>query len=632
MDVESLQNIFFSQVSARHTPEEVEQIKKAYFLAKESHKGQMRKSGEPYIIHPIAVAQIVNNDMQLGVAPVIAALLHDVVEDTDCTIEDISTMFGDEVAYLVNTVTKKKTVRLNASKQVENFKQMLAAFNYDIRALLIKLADRLHNMRTLKSMKVEKQLKIASETDFFYAPLANRLGLYRIKSELENLGLQYRSPHEYRAIQEAINDYVLQHSDATEHWLQPIRDVLEKNGIEATVSCEARSVYSLWYKMHTTRASLKELEHIRVVHICYNNKLPEVISRNGKSTEKDTALFIYSLITEIYTEKPYSLLNYIDTPKENGYRSLHVKLMGNEGRWMEVHIQSQDMYRVSQYGCLAEQASGIDNWIEKFKHVLQDISDQSKDQIFDDVITSFYHDDILVFSSDGSKVLLPKKASAIDFAYEIHSDMGDHAKYAIINDKLCSVTTILERGDRVRIGTDPDYHPQAEWLKVAQTYRARVHIRRYLKKMEASSTDKHPEYVLCSKCNPLPGDEVVGFQRPDGTVLVHKCNCDDALSLSSQEGDVITRVELEAREDKTYPIGFWIRAVNRDNFLYDVMNFISGEMHLSIDNINSKTTDEIIDCHIKILVHSISELKSLVSGLSKIENVYEIRRENGRIL
>lgn len=632
MDVESLQNIFFSQVSARHTPEEVELIRKAYLFAKESHEGQTRKSGEPYIIHPIAVAQIVNNDMQLGAAPVMAALLHDVVEDTDCTIEDIESMFGSEVAYLVNTVTKQKNVKINASKQVENFKQMLNSFNYDIRALLIKLADRLHNMRTLKSMKVEKQLKIASETDFFYAPLANRLGLYRIKSELENLGLQYRSPHEYRVIQERVNEYVLQHSDATERWLQPIRDILEKNSIEATVTCEPRSVYSLWYKMHTTRVSLKELEHIRVVHICYNNNLPEVFTRSGKCTEKDTALFIYSLITELYTEKPYSLLNYIDSPKENGYQSLHCKLMGNEGRWMEVHIQSREMYRISQYGCLAEQSSGIDNWIKKFKHVLQDVADQSKDQIFDDVITSFYHDDILVFSSDGSKVLLPKHASAVDFAYDIHSDVGDHAKYAIVNDKLCSMTTILERGDRVRIGTDPDYHPQESWLKVAQTYRARVRIRRYLKKVEENNAGSHPEYILCDKCHPLPGDEVVGFRRADGSVMVHKCNCDDALSLSSQEGDVITRVELEAREDKTFPIGFWIRAVNRNNFLYDLMSFVSGEMHLSIDCINSQTTNEIIDCHIKILVHSISELKSIVSGISKIDNVYEIRRENGRIL
>lgn len=633
MDIESLQNNFFSQVSAKHTPEEVELIKKAYFFAKESHKGQMRKSGEPYIIHPIAVAQIVNNDMQLGVAPVIAALLHDVVEDTDCTIEDIDSMFGSEVAYLVNTITKKKSVKLNASKQVANFTQMLAAFNYDIRALLIKLADRLHNMRTLKSMKVEKQLKIASETDFFYAPLANRLGLYRIKSELENLGLQYRSPHEYRLIQERVNDYVLKHSDATEHWLQPIRDVLAENGIEATVNCEPRSVYSLWYKMHTTRVSLKELEHIRVVHICFNNTIPTVCTRSARNSEKDTALFIYSLITEIYTEKPYSFLNYIDTPKENGYQSIHCKLMGNEGRWMEVHIQSREMYRVSQYGCLVEQSRGsVDNWIEKFKRVLQEVSAQSKDQIFDDVITSFYHDDIIVFSSDGSKIMMPKNASAVDFAYEIHSDVGDHAKYAIINDKLCAITTILERGDRVRIGVDPDYHPQAEWLKVAQTYRARACIRRYLKKMEENSKEKHPEYQLCPKCHPLPGDEVVGFSRPNGTVLVHKCNCDDALSLSSQEGDVITRVELEASEDKTYPITFWLRAVNRDNFLNDLTNFISGEMHMSIDSINSVTTDEIIDCHIKILVHSISELKSFVSGVMKIENVYEVSRENGRLL
>ena len=195
--------------------------------------------------------------------------------------------------------------------------------------------------------------------------------------------------------------------------------------------------------MHTTRVSLKELEHIRVVHICYNNNLPDICTRNGNNTEKDTALFIYSLITGIYTEKPYSLLNYIDSPKENGYRSLHCKLMGNEGRWMEVHIQSREMYRISQYGCLAEQVIGIDNWIEKFKRVLQDVAAQSKDQIFDDVIASFYHDDILVFASDGSKVLLPKKASAVDFAYEIHSDVGDHAKYAIVNDHLCQSTPLL---------------------------------------------------------------------------------------------------------------------------------------------------------------------------------------------
>ncbi len=631
MDVESLQNNFFSQISARHTKEETERIKQAYFMAKKFHEGQFRKTGEPYIIHPIAVAQIVNNDMQLGAAPIIAALLHDVVEDTAASIDDVREQFGEEVAYLVNTVTKHQPTQVEASKQVENFKQMLAAFNFDIRALLIKLADRLHNMRTLKSMKVEKQLKIAAETDFFYAPLANRLGLYLIKSELENLGLQYRSPYEYSAIQEQLNNYVIQHTDAAERWMEPIRKRLKEVGINATVSCDPRTVYSLWYKMHQTRASFKELEHIRVVHINYEPMEkwdnPE---RTLAQKEKDTALYIYSLITEIYTEKPYSMLNYIDTPKANGYCSLHVKLMGNEGRWMEVHIQSNEMRRVSQYGCLAEQGN-VDQWIERFKHVLQDFSASATTtgQTFDDMVSSFYHDDIIVFASDGSKITLPDESSAVDFAYEIHSDIGDHAKYAIINDKLCAVTTILNRGDRIKIGTDPDYHPQESWLKVAQTYRARSFIRRYLK--QAAENEKNPDYILCEQCHPLPGDEVVGFRLPDGNTLIHKCNCDKALSLSSQAGDVITKVDLQV-DDDTYPVGLIIKAVNRDRYLLDLAKLISDEMKLSIGEITSATTDEIIETKIKVFVHSISELKSLVVGIQALPNVYEVKRESGRIL
>ncbi|MCQ2350685.1 MAG: HD domain-containing protein [Paludibacteraceae bacterium] len=636
MDITSLQNIFFSQINARHTKEDTELIKQAYFLAKKQHEGQLRKTGEPYIIHPIAVAQIVNNDMQLGTAPVIAALLHDVVEDTNCTLADIRDQFGDEVAYLVDTVTKQPVLsNTDASKQVENFKRMLAAFNYDIRALLIKLADRLHNMRTLKSMAVEKQLKIAAETDFFYAPLANRLGLYLIKSELENLGLQYRSPFEYSIIQEHLNNYILQHTDAAEQWMEPIRKKLEESGVSATVSCDPRTVYSLWYKMHQTRASFKELEHIRIVHINYepNSKWASNTTRDKRGVEKDTALFIYSLLTELYTEKPYSLLNYIDYPKENGYRSLHCKFMGNEGRWMEVHIQSNEMRRISQYGCLAEQSSDVDSWIEKFKEVLKDISDSSKDQNFDDVITSFYHDDIVVFASDGQRITLPADSSAIDFAYEIHSDVGDHAKYAIINDHLCAVTTILNRGDRVKIGTDENYHPQENWLKVAQTFKARANIRRYLNHAASEKIEnKHPEYVLCERCHPLPGDEVVGFKSSDGTITVHKCNCDNALSLSSQRGDVITKVELEASPEKTYPIGLVIKAVNRDNYLLDIMNLISKELGLSIEEIHSTTTDEIIETQIRVLVHSISELKTLATGIQNIPNVYEVRRTKGRIL
>jgi GTP diphosphokinase / guanosine-3',5'-bis(diphosphate) 3'-diphosphatase len=607
----------FRQIELRHSPEEIEQIKKAYFFAEKAHSDQTRKTGEPYITHPIAVARIINDELGLGANPIIAGLLHDIVEDTDYCSEDIRENFGEDVEKLVGVVTKQIKDKYVASKQVDNFNQMLNSFHYDIRALLVKLADRLHNMRTLKSMKVEKQIKIAGETDYFYAPLANRLGLYLVKSELENLSLKYRSPHEYARIEKQLSDYINAHTKSVEEWMEPIRKALYDNGINATVSCDPRSVYSLWYKMHQTKLTFKELEHIRIIQICYDAE------KNNTISEKDQALRVYSILTDLYTEKPFSIINYIDMPKENGYKSLHCKLMGNEGRWMEVHIQSKEMRRVSRYGCLVERETGVEAWIAKFRDVLRDIADQSKDtQSLEDVVSSFYHDDIVVFAANGNKITLPKGATAIDFAYEIHSDVGEKAKYALINDKLCSIKTVLKRGDRVKIGTDNDANPKADWLRYAQTYRAKKHIRQYLNKQE--QIDYTP-YILCDDCHPLPGDEVVGFHRPDGSIFVHKCNCRQSILLSSQEGDVIEHVTLKPSTHRTYPVTLKINAVNRNNFLLDLMNEISNKLGLSIESIESYTNDEIIYCQIKLYVHSVEELNAAINDIQQLKNVYEVK-------
>ena len=610
---------FFKKAAERHSESDMEKIRDAYFFAEEAHRSQKRKTGEPYITHPIAVARIVSEELSLGTNPTIAALLHDVVEDTPHTIEEIRERYGEDVAFLVNVVTKKKADRYEMSKQVDNFRQMLDSIHYDIRALLVKLADRLHNMRTLKSMKPEKQLKIAGETDYFYAPLANRLGLHLVKSELENLSLQYRAPHEYEKIRQQIDDYARRHAEAAERWMEPIREALRRAGIRATVTCDKRSVYSIWSKMQKDNLTFREVEHIRIVHITFENW------REQGLTEKRQALRIYSLLTDLYTEKPLSLSNYLDIPKENGYRSLHCKLMGNEGRWMEVHIRSTEMRRRSNYGCLVEQEKSVEGWIGKFREILRDIAlhNQQKEFFMQDVVTSFYNDDIVVFTEEGARIIMPKDTTALDFAYEIDAETGEKAKYAIINDKLCSLQTRLERGDRIRIGTAPDAHPQQRQLDFVKTYKANFCIRQYLR---LSKMERKPSpFVLCADCNPLPGDEVIGFHADDGKIYVHKCGCPQAVSLSAQQGDIIESVDISSLTTERYPVSLSIKSVDRDGFPLDLIDVISNQLRLSIKRIDSDTRDDIVTCRLDLYVHSTDELNTAEERIKQMRDIYEVK-------
>lgn len=600
------------------TSEEIDRVHRAYDLAEEAHRPQRRKSGEPYILHPIAVAMIVANEIGLGANPICAALLHDVVEDTDHTVKEIREMFGEDVAMLVNVVTKRKADKYETSLQVDNYKQMLQSIHYDIRALLLKLADRLHNMRTLDSMLPHKRLKIASETDYFYAPLANRLGLYRIKTELENLSFRYRLPNEYDEVKGQIARYVKAHADAAEAWMAPLRDALERRGIEATVVCEPRSAYSIWAKMQEDSIAFSEVEHIRIVHIVYKNW------KQKQMSEKEMALLVYSIVSNIYTEKPGSMNSYLDVSKDNNYRSLHCKLMGNEGRWMEVHIASSEMRRIANIGCLVEREHGVDRWIENFRVVLKEIAEQGKNGGFmEDVRSTFYEDDIYVFTPKGKMVVLPKGSTAIDFAFEIHNKVGEQMKFAVINDKLCSAKTVLRKGDRVRIGTDEVPSIDKSWLDSVVTYKARNGIRRFL---NHQANKVNEEFLRCPVCKPIFGDEIIGFKLSDGRTEVHQCHCRKAIEKAAQSGDCIVEdVSMAQFEQMAFPIHFHVKSVNKDQLLLTIVSLISDRMALSLGNLHSTIVDDIVSTDFEVYVHSHSEIQELKDAIAALPNVYGLR-------
>ena len=604
----------FQAMEQRVTPEEMERIKAAYALADEAHKSQKRKTGEPYIIHPIAVAYIVGKELMLGANPVIAAFLHDVVEDTPYTIEDIEERFGEDVAFLVRVVTKRKKEHYEMSKQLDNFKQMLDSVHYDIRAILIKLSDRLHNMRTLESMRPDKQMKIAGETDYFYAPLANRLGLYDIKTELENLSLRYRCPREYTMLADLLQKDEAENRIRLAHFTDRISRLLSDNGIRARLEIMYREPYSIWRKMQATGRDFKHLDYRHVIHIIFPDDL--------QVSEKNMSLRIYSLLTDEFKEKPGGIANYIDSPKENGYQSFHVKLLCEQGIWEEIHISSERMVRNSRLGCVAGRTEkNIDNWIEKFKAVLQDIAYHSQEGSFmESVVTSFYNDDIMVFTPQGRPIILPQRATALDFAFEIHSRIGEHAQYARVNGKLCSIKTVLHRGDCVEIGVNEHINPQPDWINHVLTYKAKRHLRSCL------SRKKQIPYKRCPYCHPLPGDEVIGFTEVDKCVTVHKRDCSSAICLASQKGDSIVSVNFEEDKDILYPVSISIKAVDRYHLLSDLIDSITNKLKLSIVNLTTVTVDEIVDCTIDFSVHSVKELQDVIAHVNMITGVDEVRR------
>ncbi|MDE6150887.1 MAG: HD domain-containing protein, partial [Prevotella sp.] len=463
--------------------------------------------------HPISVALIAAKELMLDTNSVTASFLHDIVEDTPYTIEDIRERFGSDVAFLVDAVTKRKKSTYRFSKQVDNYHQLLSSMQFDIRALMVKIADRLHNMRTLSSMRPDKQMKIAGETDYFYAPLANRLGLFDVKTDLENLSFKYRCGMEYTDIALRLEKDKKDNRERLQVFTDNVEAIMHKAGIMGKATVYWRAPYSIWRRMKAAKKDFIHLDNRYYVRVTFSG------CKDKKLSEKDICLYIYSLLTNNYNEKPGSFQNLIDQGKENSYKSINVMLLSEEGIWEDVQICSDKMVEASRFGCMAEVAEraetrncgnnvslqNVRKWIEKFRKILKEIAAESQTQGFiENIKSSLYYDDVLAFTPKGEPIIMPKGATALDFAFELHTDIGLHAKYARINGKLATVRTVLNRGDVVEIGTDPEFLPKAEWMQCVQSYKARRSLRSYFSEELAKQ-----QYQRCPCCLPLPGGEKI---------------------------------------------------------------------------------------------------------------------------
>ncbi|MCQ2196083.1 MAG: HD domain-containing protein [Bacteroidaceae bacterium] len=603
----------FAAMQSRCSEKDMLRLREAFNLAKEAHSNQQRKSGEPYIIHPIAVAQIASEEMRLDANCVITAFLHDVVEDTDYTLEDIRLRFGDDVAFLVDVVTKKKKDHYDTTKQVDNYRQLLNSLHFDIRALMVKIADRLHNMRTLGSMRADKQMKIAGETDAFYAPLANRLGLIDVKSDLENLSFKYRCEQEYNDLEKWIAEDAKHDSERLKAFTNRIEYVLQNVGIEAKAEVYYRRPYSIWRRMKQQKSDFHHIENRYYIRITYTKcRMP--------LSEKSVCVKIYSTLTDYFKERPGSFQNLIDQAKENSYRCLRLMLLSQSGVWEDIQICSRRMVETSKVGCMAEIGDNIGDWIKRFRNVLMDIARQGNEEnLLEEISTSLYYDDVLVFTPNGRSVILPQGSTAIDFAYKLGADYGLHARYAHINGKLSSIKTELKRGDCVEITFDNDIHPKADWLDHVSTYVAKNEIKNWLNKLKKA-------YDLCPVCRPLPGGDLIAIKgQDDGGIVIHRRSCQHAILMASKYGDNVLPAELPEEENTIYPVVFRITAIDRHHLLVDLIEHISNNLGLNIESLTTNTVDELVNCTICFYVHSVGEMINAKKHIYNINGVDEVK-------
>ena len=476
----------------------VEIITKAFNFANQAHKGIKRRSGEPYIMHPIAVASIVCNEIGLGSTSICAALLHDVVEDTDYTVEDIENIFGPKIAQIVDGLTKISGGIFGdrASAQAENFKKLLLTMSNDIRVILIKIADRLHNMRTLGSMLPNKQYKIAGETLYIYAPLANRLGLYKIKTELENLSFKYEHPEEYAEIEEKLNATAAERDKVFNDFTAPIRTQLDKMGLKYRILARVKSIYSIWNKMQTKHVPFEEIYDLLAVRIIFEPR--------NEEEEINDCFDIYVSISKIYKPHPDRLRDWVSHPKANGYQALHVTLMGNNGQWIEVQIRSERMNDVAEQGFAAhwkykegggsEDEGELEKWLRTIKEILDDPQPDAID-FLDTIKLNLFASEIFVFTPKGELKTMPQNSTALDFAFSLHTDIGSHCIGAKVNHKLVPLSHKLQSGDQVEILTSKSQRVQPQWEVFATTARARAKIAAILRK-ERKANQKIGEEIL----------------------------------------------------------------------------------------------------------------------------------------
>lgn len=734
---DAFQELLDAYLTTKHR-KKVEIITKAFNFAKQAHKGVKRRSGEPYIMHPIAVARIVCEEIGLGSTSICSALLHDVVEDTDYTVEDIENIFGPKIAQIVDGLTKISGGIFGdrASAQAENFKKLLLTMSDDIRVILIKIADRLHNMRTLGSMLPNKQYKIAGETLYIYAPLANRLGLNKIKTELENLSFKYEHPEEYIQIENQLKDTARVRDEVFHNFTAPIRQQLDKMGLDYQIVARVKSPYSIWNKMQTKHIPFEEIYDILAVRIIFNPKNPE--------EELNECFNIYVSISKIYKPHPDRLRDWVSHPKANGYQALHVTLMSNNGQWIEVQIRSKRMDDVAEQGFAAhwkykegggsEDEGELEKWLKTIKEILDDPQPDAID-FLDTIKLNLFASEIFVFTPKGEIKTMPQNCTALDFAFSIHTFLGSHCIGAKVNHKLVPLSHKLQSGDQVEILTSKSQRVQPEWVNFATTAKAKAKIaailkreqrnaqkegeelldaffkaedmeptsanieklyklhqlpdkdtllaalgqktivlgeadrnelkekivsgswRKYLtfsfggskdtkekqKEQEKQSAEKidtkkilkltaeaiRKNYIIADCCNPIPGDDVLGFLDDDNRIVIHKRQCPIATKLKSSYGNRIIAAEWDTHKALSFPIYLYIKGIDDVGLLNQITQIISRQLNVNIRKLAIDTTDGIFEGKIQLYVHDVDDVRTICANLRKISNIKSVTRIEG---
>ena len=681
---QGFQELLDSYLATKHR-KKVEIITKAFNFAKQAHKGVKRRSGEPYIMHPIAVAKIVCTEIGLGSTSICSALLHDVVEDTDYTVEDIENLFGPKIAQIVDGLTKISGGIFGdrASAQAENFKKLLLTMSDDIRVILIKIADRLHNMRTLGSMLPNKQYKIAGETLYIYAPLANRLGLNKIKTELEDLSFKYEHPEEYAQIESKLQETQAEREEVFREFTAPIRAQLDKMGISYQLIARVKSPYSIWNKMQTKHITFEEIYDILAVRIIFCPKNPE--------EELNECFNIYVSISKIYKPHPDRLRDWVSHPKANGYQALHVTLMSNKGQWIEVQIRSERMNDVAEQGFAAhwkykegggsEDEGELEKWLRTIKEILDDPQPDAMD-FLDTIKLNLFASEIFVFTPKGEIKTMPQNCTALDFAFSIHTFLGSHCIGAKVNHKLVPLSHKLEMLREFFSREGVEYTPEnirkicnLHTIKTQEELFAAIGLKtiilgendknelkdkptpsnwkKYISfafggsktNKEKPTEEKEPlqkidskkilkltpeaiqkNYVIAECCKPIPGDDVLGYIGDNNRIIIHKRQCPLATKLKSSYGNRLLAVQWETGKSLYFPVNIYIKGIDHIGLLNKVTEVISQQLNVNIHKLNIESNDGIFEGRIQLFVHDVDDVKSITTNLRKIDEIKTVTR------
>ena len=705
------------------------QVRRAFKLALEAHEGMRRQSGEPYIYHPLEVATIVAGEIGLGSTAIVSALLHDVVEDTNYTLDDIRFQFGEKITQIIDGLTKIEDILTDqaTSPQAENYRKILLTLSKDVRVILIKLADRLHNMRTLEALPKDKQLKIASETVFLYAPLAHRLGLFAIKSELEDLCLRSTEPDVYNSLKNKLLATKEERLKFSNRFIYPIKRDMRAKGIKFQIFTREKSVFSIWQKMKKKEIPFEEVYDLFAVRIVIDAP---------QETEKEECWKVYSIITNHYRPNHNRLRDWISIPKANGYEALHTTVMSHSGRWVEMQIRTKRMDEIAEKGYAAhwkykdsiDTETGVEEWLNKIRDLLKDEGSDALDFVSDFKLNLFA-DEIYAYTPKGDLKTLPAGSTVLDFAYAVHTEIGKHCIGAKVNQVLVTRKHSLRNGDQVEVLTSNSIAPEEDWLKSAVTARARTNIKQFLKEhrrkqviigkeklgvllhqnnlsddketlqkfievQKINSSDdlyqmvangdvgaeevrafrqegerrnllsyfsrpfarsklvnnkslsetiveklrEKPEslvlgddvtqikYTVARCCSPIPGDDVVGFMNDQGTIDIHRTNCQAAIDLMSRYGKRIIKAKWKNKESIGFLTGIKIQGVDKKGFIRKVTEIITEKHNINIRSFHLDTSEGMTEGSVMLYVHDTQLLNKVIENLLKLKEVIKVTR------